>query len=108
MPRNDAILYTGQTSAIRRRERIEAQRAMLAKTKAKIEPKAIDFLDLIEQEQEATLKTLLSMVNSSTPEADVKSMIVSLNLYKQSLSSLKSKVNNILRHAIYEPEGIDE
>ena len=96
--RNDGILYTGQSSASRRKQKLELAKRDKADKKAKIEPNAQAFIDLIDTEQQNTLKAMLSLVNPSTPEEDVKSMLSALNLYKQSLSNLKDKTKAVVRN----------
>lgn len=108
MARNDGILYTGQTSASRRAYKIEQAKQAKAKQQSLIAPNEKVIMEFIDKELENTTRQLLELVNPATPEADVKSLIVSLNLYKQSMLAVKQRVFNVLRRSLIDKELIDE
>lgn len=100
--RNDSILNTGINSAsINKAARAKEARLLRQQEKeqkrAKLHPAAEVVAEEIRKEQEYVKTTLLSLINTATPEADVKSLIVSLNLYDLSMKSLKTRISNILR-----------
>lgn len=97
--RNDSILYTGQTSASRRAEKAELKKREKAEQLTKITPSEQVVFEFLDKERDETIKTLLGMVNLSTPEADVKSLLVSLNLYRQSIASVKNRLSSVLRRS---------
>jgi Lhr-like helicase len=106
--RNDSILYTGQTSASRRAEKAELRKRDKAEKQAKLAPNAQVIVDLLDSERDQVITQLLSLINGSTPTEDVKSLIVSLNLYKQSMSNVKAKSLNILRRTNSDEEMTNE
>lgn len=107
MSRDDSILATGTTSAIltspKQQQVLEKQEAARQKrldATHKLKPAAEPILNAIDAEYEAVTKRLLSMVAPGTPAEDVKSLLISLNLYKDSLSTLKSKLKVVLKESV--------
>lgn len=97
--RSDAILYTGVTSKASQKvdERKKAVKLAKEEKKAQLTPAIELVLSAIKKEKESTTQSLLSTINPSTKEEDTKSIIVSLNLYTQSLDRLEGKIVRIMR-----------
>lgn len=100
--RSDSILNTGLTSISvtkvseerkRREERAKAKEDKRAVMAPSIEP----VLEELRKEKEKTVQSLLSVISPTTPHEDVKSLVVSLNLYADSMDKLKSRLSNIMR-----------
>jgi hypothetical protein len=108
MPRNDSILYTGQSSATRRAEKIAERQREKAEKRVVLLPTEKLIIEFLDKERDDTITQLLGLVNPSTPEADVKSAIVSLTLYRQSIANTKNRLLSILRHANNRTEMDDE
>lgn len=108
MPRNDGILYSGMAAKSRAElahERTLRQREKLEK-KSSLLPMADIVIQELEKEKTNTKLELLRLIGPSTSDTDVKSLIVSLNLYDQSMSGLAGRLKNILRAKA--PESTDE
>lgn len=101
MPRNDSILNTGLTGATvdkAERERfLQEKRLKRQEKKAKLTPAMDVVIEELNKEKQNTEKMLLSMVTTNTKEEDLKSLIVSLNLYNESMSRLKNRLKTIMR-----------
>lgn len=100
--RSDSILNTGVTGAsINKAQRAKEARDLRSKEKlekrAQLLPAAEIVVNELNKELEATKYALLSIINPSTPEENVKALISALNLYDQSMKNLKSRLSNIMR-----------
>ena len=98
--RNDGLLYTGLTSQAQL-QRLEAakkeKKRQKANQKAKILPSAELLIELLAKEKKATILKLLDTVQVDTSEEQTKSLILSLNLYKDSISGLEAQIKAIMR-----------
>lgn len=98
--RNDGLLYTGLTSQAQL-QRLEAtkkeKKRQKANQKAKILPSAELLIELLAKEKKATILKLLETVQVDTSEEQTKSLILALNLYKDSLSGLEAQIKAIMR-----------
>lgn len=108
--RNDSILNTGMTSAtLNKAERAsdarEQRRKVKEQKRSQLLPSAEIVITELNKEQESTKLQLLKLINPATPANDVKELLVSLNLYDQSITNLKTRISNILRKASDEGEG---
>lgn len=97
--RNDGLLYTGVTSRTARKlsEEKKVLKRIDKEQKLKLQTGADIVLDAIKKEKEQTVAKMLQAIDTNTPEDQVKTIIVSLNLYKDSLNSLSAKIKNIMR-----------
>lgn len=100
--RNDGILYAGSTNRVNRLAEIEAKREEKLSKRNQLVPDSHVVLEELEKEKDQTIKTLLSLINPTTPTDQVKELIVSLNLYEQSMKNLTAKFKNILRLTKFE------
>lgn len=105
---NDGFLYSGQTSVSKRLDKLERQALIKNKKKNALLPSEEVILELIENEQKETKHRLLKLVNPTTKDEELKSLIIALNLYDDSLKSLKLRVRNILRHSLKDKEVTNE
>lgn len=108
MPRNDALLYSGQTSSSRRAIKEKARKEIKAEKSAKLMPSFDVISEMIQTERDDIQKQLLTYIQTNTPPEDLKSTLLALKMYDAYLVTLKSKAQNILRHALKEQELIDE
>jgi hypothetical protein len=108
MSRDDSVLYTGATSASRRSEKVALRRREKAEKQAVILPNEKIIMGFLDEELKNTKLLLLGSINPSTPEADVKSLISSLNLLDQNIQAVKNRCKNILRRSLLETEVTDE
>ena len=99
--RSDKVLYTGLTSASARTSRLEEQKREKQREKTdkkiKLQPVAEVVLEELAKEKRVTVMKLLETIDVTTPDEQTKSIIVALNLYKQSISGLEMRIKNILR-----------
>ena len=100
--RRDSILNTGLTSnSINKAGREKHARELRKKAKdekrSQLVPAIQIVIDELNKELESTQVQMLGLINGSTPTEDVKSIIVSLNLYSQSVKQLKTRISNIMR-----------
>lgn len=99
--RSDGILYTGVTSRSTTLDKIkedkkEKQRLKQEK-RSKIQTSADVILDELEKEKQKTVLKMLAAIETDTPDEQTKAIIVSLNLYKDTVNGLSAKIKNILR-----------
>lgn len=106
--RNDGILYTGQTSASRRKAKEQARKELKAEQAAKLMPSFDVISELIQSERDDIQRQLLTYIQTDTPPEDLKSTLLALKLYDAHLVTLKNKALGILRHALKAQELIDE
>lgn len=106
MTRSDNVLYTGQTSASfasgkdqELKEKREQSRQERLELRNQLKPIAEPVLEALDVERDQTITRLLSMVGPGTPNADVKNLLISLNLYRDSMTKLKAKLQIILKDA---------
>jgi len=101
--RNDSVLLTGMNSGTV--SKVDRER-MLREKKAKqerlskkhvIQPAIEPVIAEIDKEKKRTILEMMEAVNADTNEADLKSNIVALNLYKKSLDKLSTRLKNIMR-----------
>jgi len=109
MPRNDSVLNTGISSATinkasREREAREARKKQRDEKRTTLLPSVQIIVDELKKEQEDTKLALLKLIHPATPEADVKSLIVSLNLYDQSMTTVRTRISNIMRTKVVTDE----
>lgn len=104
MSRNDSILHTGMTSASmtpRRSEEVSEKRKQAAQERdersKELKPVAKPILDALTAERDQTTLRLLSLVAPGTPDEDVKNLLISLNLYKDSMAKLETRLKIILK-----------
>jgi hypothetical protein len=100
--RSDSILVTGMDShSINKAERVlEAKNARKEKkerVRTVIAPTIEPVLEEIDKERQKTILGLIEVVETGTSQEDIKATILALNLYKESLDSLKSRLQNIMR-----------
>ncbi len=100
--RTDSILNTGMSSAtLNKAERVKKAREARAEQKKQVRnvilPAIEPVLEELDKERNKTIIDLMETIDASTSDVDVKSIILSLNLYKESLENLKSRLSNIMR-----------
>lgn len=104
MSRDDSVLYTAQTSssmASKRATKVQQRQELASQArdsqKSELKPVAAPILAAVDKELNHTITTILSMVGPGTPDKDVKTTLIALNLYKDSLTKLKGNLNVILK-----------
>ncbi len=102
MSRSDSVLNTGMSSAtLNKSERVKKAREARADQKKQVRntilPAIEPVIDELVKERNKTILDLMETINASTSQEDVKSIILALNLYKDSMESLKSRLTNIMR-----------
>jgi len=99
--RSDEILWTGVSSQAARLERLTLAKKAKAEEKkdkrTRLTGGADIILEEIEKERKATAIKLLETIDTKTPPEETKSLIVALNLYRESLNKLSSRVKAIMR-----------
>ena len=101
--RNDSILLTGMNSGTvskvdrERRLRLEKEKKEKLAKKNAILPTIEPVLAEIEKEKKRTILEIMEKVDANTSEADLKANILALNLYKQSMNHLGTRLKNIMR-----------
>lgn len=107
--RSDSVLNTGLSSAsINKASKERAARAERQKLRDEkrttLLPAVQILVDELLKEQEKTKLSLLKIIGPATPADDVKSLLVSLNLYDQSMTTLRTRISNIMRTKVVEDE----
>jgi hypothetical protein len=101
--RSDDILYTGMTSRTPTLKKIsddKKEKQRLKQEKQVKLQKGVDIiLELLDKEREKTVLKMLEAISTETPQEDIKSVIVSLNLYKETVNNLQSRIKSIMRDA---------
>lgn len=100
--RSDSILNTGRSSvsvnkvAIERKAREERAKARDAK-RTTLAPFAQIISEEFKKERESAKLRLLGIIDTTTPEEDVKATISALNLYATSMNNLEFKLTNLMK-----------
>jgi hypothetical protein len=109
MSRNDSILATGASSAnfaTPKEREVKAKQQQRHDQRKEVtnelKPSAQLILEAVDQEQDKTIQRLLSLVAPGTPEKDVKSLLISLNLYKESLARIRNRLQIVLQETHHE------
>ena len=99
MTRNDGILYAGSSSNAyeERLKKLKARKLERHKKQRTLSTAEDIVIKMIDQERESVKLDLLKLVNINTSEKQTKELLVSLNLYDESMKKLKTRFNNILR-----------
>lgn len=105
MSRDDRVLYTGiSSSSFASHKELEVKSKQQDAKEKRLElsqsvksPIAKTIVEALDAERDKTISTLLAIVGPSSPNEDVKSLIISLNLYKDSMDRIKSKLVVLLK-----------
>lgn len=100
--RNDSVLLTGMnSSSVTKLDRVKAKEELRLKEKQEkkqnLFPAAKELLEMLEKEKNDTILSMLESVDTATSNEDFKSQTIAMNMYKQSVSNLKTKITNIMR-----------
>lgn len=100
--RSDSILVTGISGhSIDKDEKVKEAKRLRTEQKervrAVISPTIEPVLEELQKEKEKTILGLIEAVDAGVSQEDVKSTILALNLYKESMDNLKSRLSNIMR-----------
>jgi methyl coenzyme M reductase gamma subunit len=81
----------------------KAKESREARAKAKehirntVSPAIEPVLEEIKKEKERTILELIESIDGGTADEQVKSVILALNLYKESMDALNARLTNIMR-----------
>lgn len=100
--RSDSVLNTGVTGFSlgnykRKKERLEAKRSMKDTKKNKLLSSIDIITEEIDKEVVRSTELLLATVSTDTPEDQVKTIIVATKMYRESMDTLRNRLNNIMR-----------
>lgn len=97
MPRNDGILWSGQTSASRITEKLEERKREKLKKREKLSPAADVVFEYINKEKQNIQAQLLNYIQTDTNDENLKSTLLALKFYNTYLTTLQNNLRNILR-----------
>lgn len=93
---NDKILYSGQTSASKRLDKLEERAREKEKKQKKLSPAAEVVFEFIGKEKQAIQTQVLNYVQTNTTEKDLKSTLLALKFYDTHLTDLQIKLKSLL------------
>lgn len=112
MSRNDLILYSGKTSASSSRAEREHERALKKRRLLEKQSAIAPTADLISEEvnkiREELQLSYLKLVGPATEEADVKALLVSLNLNNEFINKFEIRIKKVMRATVPRTEEDNE
>ena len=99
MSRDDSALYTGMSSAVARtiQEGKKELKKETAQTRGKLTPAAEFITSFIDQEISKTKDISELIMDPTSADEDIKSLLLAKKMYLNMLTNLKTNINNKLR-----------